>query len=83
MAHPLADVYMQFVGARGLARRAALRWVEQGLDEGTRAAIAMARLSSEAASLEAVQTGHQVFGAIGITMEEWQKHVKWSAEKMK
>ena len=75
VAHPLADVYMRWVGARGLVRRAALLWVDQGLDEATRVAIAMARLSAEAASLAAVQAGHQVFGAIGITLEGPAFHV--------
>ena len=75
VAHPLANVYMQWVGARGLVRRAALLLVEHGLDEGTRGAIATARLSAEAASLEAVQTGHQVLGAIGIALEGPAFHV--------
>jgi len=75
VAHPLANVYMQWVGARGLVRRAALMLGDRGLDEATRGAIAMARLSAEAASLEAVQTGHQVFGAIGITLEGPAFHV--------
>ena len=75
VAHPLANVYMRWVGARGLVRRAALMLVDDGLSEDTRGAIAMARLSAEAASLEAVQTGHQVFGAIGITLEGPAFHV--------
>lgn len=75
VAHPLADVHMRLVAARGLVRRAARGLVEHGLDEAIRGMIATARLSAEASSLEAVQTGHQVFGAIGITLEGPAFHV--------
>jgi len=68
VAHPLADCDIHLESARQLARRAAWRF-DRGDLEGARRGAASARLSATAASLECVHTGHQVFGAIGITLE--------------
>lgn len=68
VSHPLADCYMRLASATTLARAAAAALSS----EGTSAAqtwIAAARLSADAAALEAVHVCHQVFGAIGITTE--------------
>lgn len=68
VAHPLAQVHMRLEAARGLARAAA--WVFDAgavADAGRRAATA--GLSASGAGLDAVHVSHQVFGAVGITVE--------------
>ena len=76
VAHPLADAHMRSTAAAMLARRAAhalARSTSIGKQEV--AAVVGARLSAEAAGLLAVQTAHQVFGAIGITLEGPAFHI--------
>ena len=68
VAHPLAQAHMRLEAARSLARAAA--WVFDAgavADSGRRAATA--GLSASAAALDAVHVSHQVFGAVGITLE--------------
>jgi alkylation response protein AidB-like acyl-CoA dehydrogenase len=67
VAHPLADCAMRLAAARDLARRAASCF-DAGDARGAELAAA-ARLSARAASLEAASTSHQVFGALGVTVE--------------
>lgn len=68
VAHPLADAHIRLDAARMLARAAAC-----SLDEKTpeiaaeRSALALG--SAAGAALEAVAVSHQVFGAVGITLE--------------
>ena len=74
VAHPLADCHMRLSASATLARSAAFAF-----DAGDEAACARdcagAALSARAAALEAAHTGHQVFGAIGITLEGPAFHV--------
>jgi len=67
VAHPLADALMGLDAARALARAAACAWDDRAADRRARAALA--RLSAARAALAAAHTGHQVFGALGITLE--------------
>jgi alkylation response protein AidB-like acyl-CoA dehydrogenase len=67
VAHPLADCSMALGAAAGLARAAACHFDAQ--DERARSAAAAARLSACRASVEAAQVCHQLFGALGITLE--------------
>jgi alkylation response protein AidB-like acyl-CoA dehydrogenase len=67
VAHPLADCWMALGAAAGLARAAACHFDAQ--DERARSAAAAARLSACRASVEAAQVCHQLFGALGITLE--------------
>lgn len=67
VAHPLADARIALDGAAALARMAAWN-VDAGRREGAALALA-ARRSATRAALGAVHTGHQVFGAVGITLE--------------
>ena len=69
VAHPLADCYMRLSAATTLARAAASELERAGGGERSAALCAAARLSASAASLEAAYVCHQVFGAIGITLE--------------
>jgi alkylation response protein AidB-like acyl-CoA dehydrogenase len=74
VAHPLADCSMQLEAARALAREAA--WLfDQGRDEAARVAGAIARVSASSAATESVHVGHQVFGAMGITLEGPAFHI--------
>jgi hypothetical protein len=71
VAHPLADGWVQLAGAATLARAAAFRF-DRGKEtpEGeTLAAAGAARLSAARAAVRAAQICHQVFGAVGITLE--------------
>jgi len=75
VAHPLADARIALDAARTLARRAACEF-DATYDgdaapdaASTRAHAAAARLSARHASLLAAHVAHQVFGAIGITLE--------------
>ena len=67
VAHPLADAAIALDGARALARNAAWRF-DQGEPDAAAFAVA-ARRSATRAALDAIHTGHQVFGAVGITLE--------------
>ena len=67
VAHPLADCSMALGAAAGLARAAGFHFDAQA--EHTRAAAAAARLSACRAAVEAAQVCHQLFGALGITLE--------------
>ncbi len=68
VAHPLADCQMRLAAARMLARAAAWR-LDGGDEPGSEAAAAAARLSCAAAAVETAHLAHQVYGAIGITLE--------------
>jgi alkylation response protein AidB-like acyl-CoA dehydrogenase len=74
VAHPLADCDIHLESSRQLSRRAAWRFDQGDFDRALREAAA-ARLSAAAASLESVYTCHQVFGAIGITLEGPAFHI--------
>jgi alkylation response protein AidB-like acyl-CoA dehydrogenase len=76
VAHPLADCHMRLSAASALARAAACELADSA-DGGPGVATlaAAARLSASAAALEAAHTCHQVFGAIGITLEGPAFHV--------
>lgn len=73
VAHPLADCAIRLSAASTLARVAAFHF-DQG-DAETSETAAAARLSACAASLSALYTCHQVFGAVGITLEGPVFHV--------
>jgi alkylation response protein AidB-like acyl-CoA dehydrogenase len=77
VAHPLADGWVQLAGAATLARAAAFRFDRDAALPGmeTFAAAGAARLSAARAALRAAQTCHQVFGAVGITLEGPVFHV--------
>lgn len=68
VAHPLASCSMALAAARSLARAAAHALDREDLPTSeTRAAAA--RLSAMRAARTSVEVSHQVFGAIGITLE--------------
>jgi hypothetical protein len=67
VAHPLADCSMALGAASGLARAAGFHFDAQA--EGARASAAAARLSATRAAVEAAHVCHQLFGALGITLE--------------
>lgn len=69
VAHPLADAAMRLDAACTLARAAACAFDADPDSEATRAAAGAARLSARGAGLFAAHVTHQVFGAIGITLE--------------
>ncbi len=79
VAHPLADCSMRLCAATALARNAAFVYdseVVQGEEQegeggadAARFLAGAARLSANAAALEAAYVCHQVFGANGITLE--------------
>jgi hypothetical protein len=68
VAHPLADCSMQLAAAATLARAAAFHFDAGRLDEA-RVDAAAAQLSACRAAVDAAHVCHQVFGAIGITLE--------------
>jgi alkylation response protein AidB-like acyl-CoA dehydrogenase len=76
VAHPLADGWVQLAGAGTLARAAAFRF-DRGGERGNEvlAAAGAARLSAARAAVRAAHTCHQVFGAVGITLEGPVFHV--------
>jgi alkylation response protein AidB-like acyl-CoA dehydrogenase len=74
VAHPLADCSMRLAAARILARSAAWH-LDDGEIQRARSSAAAARLSASGAALEAAHVCHQVFGAIGITLEGPAYHV--------
>lgn len=67
VAHPLADCEISLAAAATLARTAAFRFQEDATDSAARAAAA--RLCARRAALDAAYTCHQLFGAVGITLE--------------
>ena len=67
VAHPLADCAMQLSAAAVLARIAAAGFDTSESDPGPHAAAA--RLSAVRAALGAVYVCHQIFGAVGVTLE--------------
>jgi alkylation response protein AidB-like acyl-CoA dehydrogenase len=73
VAHPLADCSIQLGGAETLARAAAFR--VDAAEAGARATAAAARLAATRAALATARVGHQLFGAVGITLEGPVFHV--------
>jgi len=67
VAHPLADCSMALAAAAGLARAAGCHF--DARTESARASAAAARLSASRAGVETAQVCHQLFGALGITLE--------------
>lgn len=68
VAHPLADCAMRLAAGRTLARSAAW-WLDAGdLDAADRAA-ASASLACAASAVDAAHVAHQIYGAVGITLE--------------
>jgi len=74
VAHPLADCHIRLSAAAALARAAAFQ-LDAGAPAAARSTAAAARLSAGAAALEAGYVAHQVFGAVGITLEGPVFHV--------
>lgn len=80
VAHPLADCAIAVASATALARRAAWHFdvaAESGdePDAETRGRAAAARMSAARAALETAHVSHQLFGALGITLEGPVFHV--------
>lgn len=73
VAHPLADCAMAVESARALARTAAF-YFDRG-DPETALRSGAARISARRAAVETVHVAHQLFGAIGITLEGDVFHV--------
>jgi alkylation response protein AidB-like acyl-CoA dehydrogenase len=73
VAHPLADARIRLDAATTLARIAAHAWDTSAGDSRARAAAA--RLSAARGALDAAHTCHQLFGALGITLEGPVFHV--------
>jgi len=73
VAHPLADAAMALDGARVLARTAAFHLAAGAPDAFAFASAA--RLAAARAAVDAIHTAHQVFGAVGITVEGPAFHV--------
>jgi alkylation response protein AidB-like acyl-CoA dehydrogenase len=69
VAHPLADAHVRLAGARTLARAAACAFDADREAPRTRTLAAAARASARGAALEAAHVAHQVFGALGISLE--------------
>lgn len=74
VAHPLADCSIALTAARTLARTAAFHWDAHGW-QAAAAWAGAARVSAARAGLQALRTAHQVFGALGITLEGPAFHV--------
>ena len=73
VAHPLADAQIRLDSAATLARLAAFAWDSRAKDTAVRAAAA--RVSALNAALDAAHVCHQLFGAVGITLEGPVFHV--------
>jgi alkylation response protein AidB-like acyl-CoA dehydrogenase len=73
VAHPLADCAIRLSASLTLARVAAFHWDEAAATAPVEAALA--RLSASEAALEAAHVAHQVFGALGVTLEGPVFHV--------
>jgi hypothetical protein len=69
VAHPLADCWVALGAAAGLARAAGFRFDAGVAVDTARATAAAARLSARRAALDAAHVCHQLFGALGITLE--------------
>lgn len=73
VAHPLADCSMRLSAATALVRSAAFLFdapdAEGEASSNARVRASAARLSANAAALDAAYVCHQVFGANGITLE--------------
>ena len=67
VSHPLADCAIRLSASATLARVAAFAW-DFG-EANVFAAASAARLSAGESALAAAMTAHQVFGAIGVTLE--------------
>ena len=67
VSHPLADVHMRIEAARLIARSAADQL--EGGDLGASLEACAAHYSARRAATEAAHTCHQIFGALGITLE--------------
>jgi alkylation response protein AidB-like acyl-CoA dehydrogenase len=74
VAHPLADRAVALAGARDLARAAAFHFDAGEQAEASRVAAA-ARAAATRAAVDAAHTCHQLFGALGITLEGPVFHV--------
>ena len=68
VAHPLADSWMQLVSGQELARAAAFDFDAGDLAKA-RLRAGAARIAAARAGVETAHTCHQLFGAIGITLE--------------
>jgi len=75
VAHPLPDCAIAATAARHLARAAARSWTGGEPTRDTRQLAAGAALSARRAALDAVHTCHQVYGAIGVTLEGPAFHI--------
>jgi alkylation response protein AidB-like acyl-CoA dehydrogenase len=76
VAHPLADCAMHLAAAAGLARSAACRFDDDEIGAAAaRPLAAAARMSATRAAVAAANTCHQLFGALGITLEGPVFHV--------
>ncbi len=73
VAHPLADAAIQLDGAAALARAAACR--VQSDDPEAAASACAARISAGRAAVQAAHTCHQLFGAVGVTLDGPVFHV--------
>ena len=67
VSHPLADAAIALDAAATLGRVAAYEWDERAT--GARPRAAAARLSASRAATRAAHAAHQVFGALGITVD--------------
>jgi len=68
VSHPLADAWIQLEGARGLARAAAWH-LDQSGEAPARALAAAALVCARREAVSAAHRCHQLFGAIGITVD--------------
>ena len=73
VSHPLADAAIQLDAAATLARVASWHWDEAS--GAARRLAGAARLSATRAALRAAHTAHQVFGALGVTLDGPAFHV--------
>ena len=84
VSHPLADSWMHLDAARGLARRAAWAF-ECAEPQEAQYRAAVARRSATRAAVDAAHVAHQVFGAVGVTLEGPIFHIsrrirQWASE---
>ncbi len=74
VSHPLSNCQIRLEAAKGMARAAASLFDLEDLARARSLAV-RARISASAAALMALEVGHQVFGAIGITLEGPAFHI--------
>lgn len=74
VAHPLADCWMELTSGQGLARAAAFE-LDEGDEAKARVRAGAARIAAARAGVQAAHTCHQLFGAVGITLEGPVFHV--------